>query len=187
MDRSAGQAPQQIDDRDDHDDGQSDQHRLWVGRQRNCNVGAPRRIRTAIARSLSPSPLPVGLVERNGATGADRTRGLVLTENALSRLSYGGDGAREGGRLPGLRVTRAALYAELRGHDWCRRRGSELPTLALQKPCTSAVLRRQNNSQTAGTSPTKKNRCLKPPFAAPPKGTSTGSAGHLMSLQGRPS
>ena len=92
--------------------------------QWNCNVGAPRRIRTATARILSPSPLPVGLVERNGATGADRTRGLVLTENALSRLSYGGDGAREGGRLPGLRVTRAALYAELRGHDWCRRRGS---------------------------------------------------------------
>ena len=36
-----------------------------------------------------------------------------LTKNALCRLSYGGDGAREGGRLPGLRVTRAALYAEL--------------------------------------------------------------------------
>jgi hypothetical protein len=30
-------------------------------------------------------------------------------------------------------------------------------------------------------------RCLKPPFAAPPKETGTGSAGHLMSLQGRPS
>jgi hypothetical protein len=93
-----------------------------------CNgiamFGAPRRIRTATARILSPSPLPVGLVEQNGATGADRTRGLVLTKNALSRLSYGGDGAREGGRLPGLRVTRAALYAELRGHDWGRRRGS---------------------------------------------------------------
>ena len=86
--------------------------------------GTPRRIRTATARNLSPSPLPVGLVERNGATGADRTRGLELTKNALSRLSYGGDGAREGGRFPDLRVTRAALYAELRGHDWYRRRGS---------------------------------------------------------------
>jgi hypothetical protein len=29
----------------------------------------------------------------------------------------GDDGAREGGRLPGLRVTRAALYAELRGRE----------------------------------------------------------------------
>jgi hypothetical protein len=77
--------------------------------------GAPRRIRTANARSLSPSPRPVGLVERNGATGADRTRGLVLTENALFRLSYGGDGAREGGRLPGLRVTRALSYAGTTG------------------------------------------------------------------------
>jgi hypothetical protein len=105
-------------------DNQSDPHRWWVAQRRNYNVGAPRRIRTATARILSPSPLPVGLVEQNGATGADRTRGLVLTKNALSRLSYGGDGAREGGRLPGLRVTSAALYAELRGHDWGRRRGS---------------------------------------------------------------
>ena len=95
------------------------------GRSRSrIAIGAPRRIRTATARILNPSPLPVGLVERNGATGADRTRGLALTRNTLFRLSYGGDGAREGGRLPGLRVTRAALYAELRGHDWCRRRGS---------------------------------------------------------------
>ena len=134
MDKTAGQAPQQIDDRDDHDDGQSDQHRLWVGRQRNCNVGAPRRIRTATARILSPSPLPVGLVEQNGATGADRTRGLVLTRNALCRLSYGGDGAREGGRLPDLRVTRAALYAELRGHDWWRRRGSNFRSWLYKNP-----------------------------------------------------
>jgi hypothetical protein len=92
-----------------------------LSRHCRCNgiamLGAPRRIRTATARILSPSPLPVGLVKRNGATGADRTRGLVLTGNALFRLSYGGDGAREGGRLPGLRVTRAALYAELRGHE----------------------------------------------------------------------
>lgn len=164
MDRSAGAEPQQ-----------------------NCNVGAPRRIRTATARILNPSPLPVGLVERNGATGADRTHGLVLARNVLFRLSYGGDGAREGGRLPGLRVTRAALYTELRGHDWLPAERIERPTLALQNPCTSAVLRRQENSQTAGTNPAKNARCLKPPFAAPPKGTSTGSAGHLMSLQGRPS
>jgi hypothetical protein len=164
MDRSAGQEPQQ-----------------------NCNVGAPRRIRTATARILNPSPLPVGLVERNGATGVDRTHGLVLARNVLFRLSYGGDGAREGGRLPGLRVTRAALYTELRGHDWLPAERIERPILALQNPCTSAVLRRQENSQTAGTNPAKNARCLKPPFAAPPKGTSTGSAGHLMSLQGRPS
>src|SRR5882672_6940754 len=107
MDRSAGAEPQQ-----------------------NCNVGAPRRIRTATARILNPSPLPVGLVERNGATGADRTHGLVLARNVLSRLSYGGDGAREGGRLPGLRVTRAALYTELRGHDWLPAERIERLTLA---------------------------------------------------------
>jgi hypothetical protein len=115
-------------------DNQSDPHRWWVAQRRNYNVGAPRRIRTATARILSPSPLPVGLVEQNGATGADRTRGLVLTKNALSRLSYGGDGAREGGRLPGLRVTRAALYAELRGHDWWRRRGSNFRSWLYKNP-----------------------------------------------------
>ena len=136
---------------------------------------------------LSPSPLPVGLVERNGATGADRTRGLVLTRNALSRLSYGGDGAREGGQLPGLRVTRAALYAELRGHDWDRRRGSNSRPWLYENPALPPCYAGKKNSQTAGTSPAKNVRCLKPPFAAPPKGTSTGSAGHLMSLQGRPS
>lgn len=87
-------------------------------------------------------------------------RAASYFKNARSRLSYGGDGAREGGRLPDLRVTRAALSAELRG---------------------------QENSHTAGSNPAKNARCLKPPFAAPPKGTSTGSAGHLMSLQGRPS
>ena len=38
-----------------------------------------------------------------------------LRKNVRFRLNYGGDGAREGGQLPGLRVTRAALYAELRG------------------------------------------------------------------------
>ena len=150
-------------------------------------IGAPRRIRTATARSLSPSPLPVGLVERNGATGADRTHGLVLARNVLFRLSCGGDGAREGDRLPDLRITRAALYAELHGHDWLPAERIEHRTLALQNPCTSAVPRRQETSQTAGTNPAKNARCLKPPFAAPPKGTSTGSAGHLMSLQGRPS
>jgi hypothetical protein len=156
-----------------------------------CNgiatFGAPRRIRTATARILSPSPLPVGLVERNGATGADRTRGLVLTRNALFRLSYGGDGAREGGRLPGLRVTRAALYAELRGHDWGRRRGSNSRPWLYKNPAFPLCYAGKKNSQTAGTNPAKNVRCLKPPFAAPPKGTSTGSAGHLMSLQGRPS
>ena len=54
-------------------------------------------------------------MEQNGAAGADRTRDVVLRKNVRFRLNYGGDGAREGGRLPGLRVTRAALYAELRG------------------------------------------------------------------------
>ena len=79
-------------------------------------------------------------MERNGATGADRTHGLVLAGNVLSRLSYGGDGAREGDRLPDLRVTRAALYAELRGHDWLpaeriERRPSLYKTPALPLCC----------------------------------------------------
>jgi len=39
----------------------------------------------------------------------------------------GGDGAREGGRLPGLRVTRAALYAELHGRKICKRPGKARP------------------------------------------------------------
>ena len=111
-------------------------------------------------------------------------RAASYFKDALSGRSYGGDGAREGGRLPGLRVTRAALYAELRLVPAER---IELPTLALQKPCTSAVLRRQKIHKRPGPARPKNVRCLKPPFAAPPKGTSTGSAGHLMSLQGRPS
>src|SRR3954469_18482905 len=41
---------------------------------------------------------------------------------------------------------------------------------SLPGTCTSAVLRRQDNSQTAGTNPAKNARCLKPPFAAPPRG-----------------
>ena len=84
-------------------------------------------------------------------------RAASYFKNALSRLSYGGDGAREGDRLPDLRVTRAALYAELRGHDWLPAERIERPILALQNPCTSAALRRQKKSQTAGTNPAKRS------------------------------
>jgi hypothetical protein len=143
-----------------------------------CNgsamFGAPRRIRTATARILSPSPLPVGLVERNGATGADRTRGLVLTRNARSRLSYGGDGAREGGRLPGLRVTRAALYAER----------IELPTLALQKPCTSAVLRRQEKFTNGRDQPGQKRSLPETTICRPTKGDQYRISGPSYVLAG---
>ena len=59
----------------------------------------------------------------------------------------------------------------------------ELPTLALQKPCTSAVLRRSEIDKRPGSfRPTRNTRCLKPPFAAPPKETGTGQRDRLMSL-----
>jgi hypothetical protein len=149
--------------------------------------GAPRRIRTANARSLSPSPLPVGLVERNCATGADRTRGLVLTKNALSRLSYGGDGAREGGRLPDLRVTRAALYAELRGHDWCRRRGSNSRPWLYKNPALPlcyAGVKSTNGRDNPGQ---QKHSLPETTVCRSTEGDRYRSADRLMSLQGRSS
>jgi hypothetical protein len=52
-------------------------------------VRAEPRIRTGNLLLLGQAPLPVGLV-RHGATARFRTECLVLTEDTLCRVSYGG-------------------------------------------------------------------------------------------------
>src|SRR6266850_4206163 len=74
------------------------------------------------------------------------------------------------------------------GAYWCPQQGLSLRASAYKTAAlhlSYAGLKFTNGRDYPGQ---KENlRCLKPPFAAPPKETSTGSAGHLMSLQGRPS
>jgi hypothetical protein len=83
-------------------------------------------------------------------------------------------------------VTSAVLYTELRGHS----AGGEdrTPDLGFTKTLHYRCATPAKFTNGRAYPGQKENlRCLKPPFAAPPKETSTGSAGHLMSLQGRPS
>ena len=118
MDRSAGQEPQQMDDRDDHSNCI-----VW------CSTADSNRHRTD-SKSVASTSWASGAkwCHRRGLNARPRP----YQERALP--TERGDGAREGGRLPDLRVTRAALYAELRGHDWWRRRGSNFRSWLYKNP-----------------------------------------------------
>ena len=85
-----------------------------------------------------------------------------LYKRAALHLSYASVGAGRENRTPDINLTKIAFYQ------------LNYASMKIHK-------RRRHRRQIENL------RCLKPPFAAPPKETSTGSAGHLMSLQGRPS
>ena len=106
----------------DHHDGYSERSTSLVGRaaaelQCWCSTTDSNRHRTD-SKSVASTSWASGAkwCHRRGLNARPRP----YQERALP--TERGDGAREGGRLPDLRVTRAALYAELRGHDWWRRR-----------------------------------------------------------------
>jgi hypothetical protein len=150
--------------------------------------GAPRRIRTATARNLSPSPLPVGLVERNGATGADRTRGLVLDPGTRSpdRATAAMVPARVVDSLASaLRGRRSTLsYAGMDGAG----RQDRTSTLALQNPCTSlccAGVKSTNGRDQPGQ--LEKHSLPETTVCRSTEGDRYRPADRLMSSQGRPS
>jgi hypothetical protein len=129
------------------------------------------------------------MVPEAGVEPADE---LVLSQWPLPFGYTGEDGASGETRTPkaaGSKPVRCASFQLSHAREMVPTGGLESPRVCLQNSCSPSELRRRENLQTAGIAPAKRNSVAaqKPPCAAPPKETSTGSAGRLMSSQGRPS